>query len=157
MVDIRTSGRKHWGKWGSVARGLAVAGTALALLAGVAVGSSAGRLPRLLANVSCKGSTCSGVYRLRPRLVVLGDYEGGNLTMLSWRSWTATSASGSGLSVVSNMGMTTKSPITVTASRVRKGLFTRMTVTFTPAHGPVQVEKLKLAAGPASWQHERQQ
>jgi|GEM_PF-1853302 hypothetical protein len=155
MVDIRTSGRKQWGKWGSVARGLAVAGMALALAAGVAVGSSAGRLPRLLANVRCTGNTCSGVYKLRPSLVVLGDYEGGNLTMLSWRSWNATSASASGVAVVSNMGTTTKTPMTVTASRVRKGLFTRMTVTFTPAHGPVQVEKLKLATGPASWQQER--
>jgi len=121
----------------------------------VAASASAGQLPRLLANVSCKASTCTPVYKLRPRTVVLGDYEGGNLTKLSWRSWSAASASGSGTSVVSNMGTTTRLPISVTASRVRKGLFTRMTVTFTPTHGPAQVEKLELAANPASWQQER--
>ncbi len=152
MVDIRTIRRKTRVKRGGVAPALAVAGIALAI---AAASASAGRLPRLLANVRCTGNTCSGVYKLRPSLVVLGDYEGGNLTMLSWRSWNATSASASGVAVVSNMGTTTKTPMTVTASRVRKGLFTRMTVTFTPAHGPMQVEKLKLAASPASWQQER--
>lgn len=114
--------------------------------------ASASALPRLLANVYCSGSSCTGVYELRPHTVDLGDSEGGNLTKLSWSSWTATSASASGTAVVSNMGSTTKTRMDVTASRVRNGLFTRLTVTFTLASGATQVEKLKLESNPASWQ-----
>lgn len=151
MVDITTTGRMAWSV-GAVVRALAVAAVVLAFAAASAL---AGRLPRLLANARCSANACSAVYKVRPRLVVLADADGGNLTQLSWRSWSAASASGSGVSVVSNMGTTTKLPVSVTASRARDGRFTRMTVTFTPAHGPTQVEKLKLAAGPASWQQVR--
>jgi hypothetical protein len=117
-----------------------------------AIPAGAGALPRILSGVYCSGSSCTGVYKLRPHTIVLGDAEGGNLTKLIWSSWTATRATASGTAVVSNMGTTTKTPMSVIASRVRGGLFTRMTVTFTPASGSPQVEKLKAVANPATWQ-----
>jgi hypothetical protein len=74
------------------------------------------------------------------------------LTTLSWSSWTATAARATGKAVVSNMGVTNITPIVVSASRSRNGLFTRLTITFSPASGPTEVERLKLVAGnPPAW------
>ena len=124
---------------------------AVAALASLGPAASASGLPRLLASVYCSGGSCTGVYKLRPRKVVLAVAAGGNLTKLVWSSWSATSASASGTAIDSNMGTTTKSSVRVGASRVRNGLYTRLKVTFMLASGSTQVETLKLQANQATW------
>lgn len=118
---------------------------------GLASSASASSLPTLLTNIKCTHQ-CSrfvGVYKVKPHTVVLSDAEGGNL-QITWGSWTATSASGSGTAVVSNMGTTTTTDVMATAARVRKGTFTRLTVTAKLANGTTQSEHLHLvlSSGP---------
>jgi hypothetical protein len=109
----------------------AVLATSVLLLAGAltAAPASAGGLPKLLANFKC-AHPCThfiGIYKIKPPVIYLTNPEGGNLNV-AWSSWTATLGSGSGTSVVSNMGTTTTVNIVVSASRVRHGLFTRLTI-----------------------------
>ena len=86
-------------------------------------------LPKLLWNTRC-AHPCRrliGEYAVRPHTVVLVEAYGGNLT-LHWSSWTAQSASGSGTSVVSGMGQTTRTPVQVEASEPVDGRFTLLTL-----------------------------
>ena len=128
-----------------------IAGAAIGLAATAAAPASGSGLPRILSGTYCSGSSCTGVYTLRPHVIVVSVAAGGNLAKLAWSSWSATSATAKGTSIDSNMGTTTKDPIKVTASRVRNGLFTRLAVTFTLASGATQVEKLKFSASQTGW------
>lgn len=124
---------------------------AVAVAAMFAASASASSLPTLLANVKyVSGSThLAGIYKVRPHTIVLSEAAGGNLT-LTWATWTASSATGSGKSVVSGMGTTTTNQINVTAARVKKGKFTRLTIVFTESSGQTQTEKLRLTTGGGS-------
>jgi len=129
----------------------AVAAGAIGLLQSAAAGARA--LPSLLANTRC-AHPCShlvGIYKVRPSTVVLSEAAGGNLK-LTWSSWTATSASGSGTSVVSNMGATTTTNIMVVASDPKRGHFQHLAVTFELSSGN-QVAQLhvKTTSGSPGW------
>lgn len=135
----------------AIRRALLIASAVLGLAASGAAPASGSGLPRILSNTYCSGSSCTGVYTLRPRVIELSVAAGGNLTKLAWSSWTSTSAAATGTAVDSNMGTTTKSRVKVTASRVRGGLFTRLNVTFTLASGATQAEKLKFSSSQGAW------
>jgi hypothetical protein len=122
------------------------------LLAFGAAVSSAGVLPTMLANARC-AHPCTkllGVYQVRPHHVYLIDADGGTLT-LTWTSWTHSSAAGHGDAHAVGAGTSTHTPVTVKATRVVHGRFTRLALTF---HNGTKtaVEHLKLGAsggGPA--------
>jgi hypothetical protein len=112
----------------------------LAAAAALAAPASASGLPKLWATISTSGNA---VYKVRPHTVDLAEAAGGTLT-LAWSSWTATSATGAGTAVASGMGTTTTLKVTVKASAVKHGKFTRFTLTTTGSNGSPDVEHLHL-------------
>lgn len=141
---------------GETVPGLRRAAAALIVAATAALfasDASASSLPSLLANTKC-AHPCThliGIYKVKPATVILADADGGNLS-LTWSSWSATSAAGSGTSVVSGMGTTTTSNIEVSASKPKKGHFTDLTITFEESGGTTQVEHLHLGtSGGSPW------
>ena len=113
------------------------AAVAVAAIIGVALGVAAAsaatsKLPTALYRTRC-ADPCDrlvGQFRVRPRFIhMLSEADGGRL-QLRWRSWTRSRARGSGTSVVSNMGGTTRTPVRVKLWRPVAGRFTRLTVTY---------------------------
>ena len=114
--------------------------------------ASAGSLPTLLSKQRCEHS-CSkvvGVYRVRPRTVILAEAAGGDL-VVDWASWTKSAATGSGTATSSGMGTTTTLQVSVRAWRVRHGTFTRLTITDRALTGPSAVETLRLSTAQQDW------
>jgi hypothetical protein len=126
-------------------RNAIVLAAVLATMASFAVSAFASGLPKLLVAVKCKSpqacKTLIGVYKVRPAKLILPESYGGTLT-ITWTSWTTSTATGSGTAGSSGMGVTTIVPIDVSATRVKHGHFTRLTITSTGA--TPSVEKLHL-------------
>lgn len=110
---------------------LALIVSALAFTAASATASS---LPKLLSGQN------GGPYRVRPHRVGLEvfqccgiekgqDLDFGTLT-LHWSKWTTTKAVGSGVSVDANVTPPDREHVSVTASRVHHGRFTRLVVNY---------------------------
>ena len=119
-----------------VRRVLMLGAVLAAAVASAPASASASSLPKLYNGT---------VYKVRPHTVVLAEAYGGNLE-LTWQSWSGSLATGMGTSTASGMGSTTVLNVTVKASRVRNGRFTRFTVTTKGSNGAPDVEKLHLSA-----------
>jgi hypothetical protein len=126
----------------------------VALSAATALGGS---LPTIYANVHVSQSgKVSSVFSVRPRHIELPTYLGGGLT-LKWTKWTATRAAGHGTSLPGiAVGPGQKQPtypVSVKASRVEQGHFTRLQVTSHFSGGQVGVEHLRLteSQGQFNW------
>jgi hypothetical protein len=120
------------------------------LLAGMsaltAAQASAAGLPKLLVNDKCGPNHCAsqvGIFKVRPQKIELSEAAGGEVTISSWSSWTSSSAVGTGVAVSSGMGNTTTLQVTLTASDVKHGRFTRLTIVAagvsTPEHLHLQL------------------
>ena len=128
--------------------------TLLVAAAWPAVPAAASSLPTLLANTKC-ARPCTkllGIYEVRPREVVLAEAFGGDL-VLKWSSWTSSAAIGSGTSTSQSTGGSEKLRVSVRASLVKSGTFTRLTLTATGSNGKPDVETLHLghAGGSPGW------
>jgi hypothetical protein len=129
-------------------RALTVATLSAAAAGWGAVPASASGLPELLVNSKCGSSgQCSGVYKVRPQKIELAEAYGGEVTIATWSAWTGSSATGTGTAVSSGMGNTTTLQVTVTASDVKHGKFTHLTLTTTGSSGSPDVEHLHLTKG----------
>jgi len=115
--------------------------TMLAGAAWVAAPAAAKSLPTILTTINSRGA----VYKIRPHTLDLAEAAGGTVE-LTWSSWTRSSATGSGTATASGMGSTTILNVTVKASRVRHGTFTRLSLTTTAANGAPDVERLHVTA-----------
>ncbi len=115
--------------------------------------AAARRLPTVLATIKCvPGCTAlTGVYRVRPRLVMLIEAYGGELR-LRWSSWSPVAAVGSGTGYFIGAGASYHYHVRVRASRARRGRFTRLTVVST-TRGKTYREHLHLGVsyGSPSW------
>jgi hypothetical protein len=122
-------------------RAALILGAILAGSAAVTAGPAAARsLPTIYTTINSKGD---GVYKVRPHKIILTEAAGGNI-VLTWFTWTSSSATGSGTATSSGMGTTTTFNLTVKATRVKHGTFTRLTIQDTSATEPP--EKLVLTS-----------
>ena len=124
----------------------------LAAAAWLPAQASAGSLPTLLANQKCEHSCAKvvGVYKVRPHTVILAEAAGGDL-VVDWSSWTKSAATGSGTTTASGMGTTTTLQVSVRAWRVKRGTFTRLSITDRALTGPSAVETLHLSTAQEEW------
>lgn len=92
-----------------------------------AVPASQSAVPRLFSTIAERGGDYVDVFKVRPRRVGFACGDGGTL-VLSWRSWTASHATGKGR--LSPCRGTSRPRFTVRASRPVDGYFTRLTLRY---------------------------